>query len=164
MPGSKMIMISVFCAAFYTMAAQDTDTIPTTDNNSGDVPVAQHEWPVWVIPNDSGVAEHDTVTPPVKHVVDSSLLVKVRVNGFRVQLYSGGNSRKDKMKAIDMAYTAKMYFEEMTVYTQFISPHWVCRIGDYTTHEDAMHMLHEVRETGKFPEAVIVKCKVNSWQ
>ena len=55
--------------------------------------------------------------------VDSSLLTKVRINGFRVQLYSGGNSRMDKMRAQSMAQTAKGMFSQSSVYTQFISPH-----------------------------------------
>lgn len=105
------------------------------------------------------LALHTPVAP-----IDSSLLTKVRINGFRVQLYSGGNSRMDKMRAQGMAQSAKGIFTRSSVYTQFISPHWVCRMGDFKTHAEAVHMLHEVRATGRFPEAVIVRCKVNSWQ
>lgn len=104
-----------------------------------------------------------TLHAPVAHV-DSSLLTKVRINGFRVQLYSGGNSRIDKMRAQGMAQSAKGLFTQSSVYTQFISPHWVCRMGDFKTHEEAVTMLREVRATGRFPEAVIVRCKVNAWQ
>ena len=96
--------------------------------------------------------------------VDSSLLTKVRINGFRVQLYSGGNSRLDKMRAQGVAQSAKGLFMQSSVYTQFISPHWVCRMGDFKTHEEALEVLREVRSTSLFPEAVIVRCKVNAWQ
>ena len=186
MLGSKIIALTLLWAAAFTAAAQ-----------SGEAPQKQkthRDWPVWVIPADSGkpVAE-DTVY--VKKVlgkdsivvrkavrdsilrqhcdtsdlhtvapVDSSLLTKVRINGFRVQLYSGGNSRMDKMRAQSMAQTAKGMFSQSSVYTQFISPHWVCRMGDFRTHEEALTMLREVRATGCFPEAVIVRCKVNAWQ
>ncbi len=200
MLGNKIFALTLLWAAALTAAAQ-----------SGEAPKQKthRDWPVWVIPADSGkpVAE-DTVY--VKKVlgkdsivvrkavrdsilrqnqsrdtacvhtpvapVDSSLLTKVRVNGFRVQLYSGGNngfrvqlysggnSRQDKMRAQSMAQTAKALFVQSSVYTQFISPHWVCRMGDFRTHEEALTMLREVRATGGFPEAVIVRCKVNAWQ
>ena len=189
MLGNKIFALTLLWAAALTAAAQ-----------SGEAPQKQkthRDWPVWVIPADSGkpVAEdtvyvkkilgkdsivvrkavrdsilrqnqsRDTacVHTPVAPV-DSSLLTKVRVNGFRVQLYSGGNSRQDKMRAQSMAQTAKALFVQSSVYTQFISPHWVCRMGDFKTHEAALMQLREVRATGCFPEAVVVRCKVNAWQ
>lgn len=186
MLGNKIIALTLLWAAAFTAAAQ-----------SGEAPQKQkthRDWPVWVIPADSGkpVAEDtvyvkkvlgkdsivvrkavrdsilrqrcDTMDLHTVAPVDSSLLTKVRINGFRVQLYSGGNSRQDKMRAQSMAQTAKALFTHSSVYTQFISPHWVCRMGDFKTHQEALTMLHEVRAAGGFPEAVIVRCKVNAWQ
>ena len=186
MLGSKIFALTLLWAAAFTAAAQ-----------SGEAPQKQkthRDWPVWVIPADSGkpVAEDtvyvkkvlgkdsivvrkavrdsilrqrcDTMDLHTVAPVDSSLLTKVRINGFRVQLYSGGNSRMDKMRAQSMAQTAKGLFMQSSVYTQFISPHWVCRMGDFKTHEAALMQLREVRATGCFPEAVIVRCKVNAWQ
>lgn len=159
-----MTLLSL-CAIATTAMAQSSNAMNTSRRDSSEI--EHREWPVWIIPNDSNVVMHDTtitVKPTTKRPIDPSTMTKVRLNGFRVQLYSGGNSRNDKLKAIDMAHTAKMYFEDTAVYTQFISPHWICRLGDFLTHEEAREMLHEVRETDKFPEAVIVKCKVNAWQ
>ena len=186
MLGNKIIALTLLWAAAFTAAAQ-----------SGEAPQKQkthRDWPVWVIPADSGkpVAEDtvyvkkvlgkdsivvrkavrdsilrqrcDTMDLHTVAPVDSSLLTKVRINGFRVQLYSGGNSRQDKMRAQSMAQKAKALFTHSSVYTQFISPHWVCRMGDFKTHEAALMQLHEVRAAGGFPEAVIVRCKVNAWQ
>ncbi|GEM_PF-2197566 len=186
MLGSKIYALTLLWAVAFTAAAQ-----------SGEAPQKQkthRDWPVWVIPADSGkpVAEdtvyvkkvlgkdsivvrkavrdsllrqsRDTMDLHTVAPVDSSLLTKVRINGFRVQLYSGGNSRMDKMRAQSMAQTAKGMFSQSSVYTQFISPHWVCRMGDFKTHEAALMQLREVRATGCFPEAVIVRCKVNAWQ
>lgn len=186
MLGNKIFALTLLWAAALTAAAQ-----------SGEAPQKQkthRDWPVWVIPADSGkpVAEdtvyvkkvlgkdsivvrkavrdsilrqsRDTMDLHTVAPVDSSLLTKVRINGFRVQLYSGGNSRQDKMRAQSMAQKAKALFTHSSVYTQFISPHWVCRMGDFKTHEAALMQLHEVRAAGGFPEAVIVRCKVNAWQ
>lgn len=187
MLGSKIYALTLLWAAALTAAAQSGDSVPAKQKTHRD-------WPVWVIPADSGkpVAEDtvyvkkvlgkdsivvrkavrdsllrqrcDTMDLHTVAPVDSSLLTKVRINGFRVQLYSGGNSRMDKMRAQSMAQTAKGLFTQSSVYTQFISPHWVCRMGDFKTHEAALMQLREVRATGCFPEAVIVRCKVNAWQ
>lgn len=184
MLGSKIFALTLLWAAAFTAAAQSGEAPKQKTHR---------DWPVWVIPADSSKPAEDTVyvkkvlgkdsivvrkavrdsilrqrcdTMDLHTVapVDSSLLTKVRINGFRVQLYSGGNSRMDKMRAQSMAQTAKGMFSQSSVYTQFISPHWVCRMGDFKTHEAALMQLREVRATGCFPEAVIVRCKVNAWQ
>ena len=188
MLGSKIFSLTLLWAAAFTAAAQSGDSVPAKQKTHRDWPVwvipADSSKPVSedtvyikkVLGKDSIVItkamrdrllrrSRDTmcVHTPVAPV-DSSLLTKVRINGFRVQLYSGGNSRMDKMRAQSMAQTAKGMFSQSSVYTQFISPHWVCRMGDFKTHEAALMQLREVRATGCFPEAVIVRCKVNAWQ
>ena len=92
---------------------------------------------------------------------DSVPRKRMRVNGFRVQVYYGGNNHKSKLQAQRMAERAKIWFEDHTVYTSFVSPHWICRVGDFKTREEAMELLKEMRESGRFPMAVIVKSKVN---
>lgn len=86
---------------------------------------------------------------------------KVRINGYRIQIFSGGNSRQDKLNASNYAQRSKTFFPDIEVYTGFVSPHWMCRVGDFKTREEAMEVLQLMRETGRFPEAVIVKSKVN---
>jgi len=189
MLGNKIFALTLLWAAAFTAAAQSGEA-PKKQKTHHDWPVwvipADSSKPAAedtvyvkkVLGKDSIVVRkavrdsilrqnqsHDTacVQTPVAPV-DSSLLTKVRINGFRVQLYSGGNSRMDKMRAQSMAQTAKGLFTQSSVYTQFISPHWVCRMGDFQTHEAALMQLREVRATGCFPEAVIVRCKVNAWQ
>lgn len=92
---------------------------------------------------------------------DSIPRKRMRVNGFRVQVYYGGNNHKAKLQAQRMAERAKIWFEEYAVYTSFASPHWICRVGDFQTREEAMELLTAMRESGRFPMAVIVKSKVN---
>jgi hypothetical protein len=137
MLGNKIFALTLLWAAALTAAAQ-----------SGEAPQKQkthRDWPVWVIPADSGkpVAEDtvyvrkvlgkdsivvrkavrdsilrqrcDTMDLHTVAPVDSSLLTKVRINGFRVQLYSGGNSRMDMMRAQSMAQTAKGMFSQSSV-------------------------------------------------
>jgi diaminopimelate epimerase len=85
---------------------------------------------------------------------------RIRVNGFRIQVYYGGNNKKSKQEAYNMAGRVKIWFENLRVYTSFSSPHWICRAGDFQTREEAMEVLQAMRESGRFPRAIIVKSKV----
>lgn len=85
---------------------------------------------------------------------------KVMVNGYRIQVYSGGNTRRGKGEATAIGQKVKSQFPELPVYTRFASPHWICRVGDFRTYEEANEYFRQLKETGKFPEAVIVKSKV----
>lgn len=86
---------------------------------------------------------------------------KMTVNGYRIQLYSGNNSRAGKNEAAAMGRRSKDYFNELAVYTLFKSPHWICRVGDFRTMEEATDYLNRMRATGRFPEAVIVRSKIS---
>lgn len=88
---------------------------------------------------------------------------KVRVNGFRIQVYAGGNSREAKNRAEAMERKVKAFYPELEVYTRFVSPRWICHLGDFTSREQAMMVLEELRSRGGFKEAIIVKSKVNSY-
>lgn len=85
---------------------------------------------------------------------------KITTQGYRIQVYSGGNSRSAKEQASQKGRLVKELFSEVPVYTHFYSPRWTCRIGDFKTYEEASRMLRLLKETGKFGEAVIVKSKI----
>lgn len=106
------------------------------------------------------VTQPDSVLP-ITAQEDSVPRKRTRVDGFRVQVYYGGNNHKSKLQAQRMAERAKIWFEEHSVYTSFASPHWICRVGDFRSREEAMVLLEAMRESGRFPMAVIVKSKVN---
>ena len=82
-----------------------------------------------------------------------------KVTGYRVQAYAGGNSRKDRIQAESVASRIKGCYPEVPVYTHFISPRWICRVGNYRTYEEAHQMLLSLRNMG-FKEAIIVKGKI----
>ncbi|MBO7067850.1 MAG: SPOR domain-containing protein [Bacteroidaceae bacterium] len=86
---------------------------------------------------------------------------RVRMNGYRIQVYLGGNTRSGKSEALMMKERVKSLFIELPVYVGFLSPHWICRVGDFRTYEEASEYLHKMRETGRFDEAVIIKSKIN---
>lgn len=101
------------------------------------------------------IAKTDTIA------ADSTFNIhRVRVNGYRIQVYAGGNNREAKSEAYRMAALVRSTFDDVQVYTHFVSPRWICRVGDFRTYEEATDMLRRMRETGKFREASIVKSKI----
>lgn len=89
--------------------------------------------------------------------------IRTKVNGYRIQVYLGGNSRQSKLEAQQMGSRVKGIFGNINVYTHFVSPHWICRVGDFKTYEEANEILRQLRANGRFNEATIVKSKVYTY-
>ena len=83
-----------------------------------------------------------------------------KINGYRVQVFAGGNSRKDRQQAEQTGNSVKASFPETPVYVHFYSPRWICRVGNYRTYEEAHQMLISLRKMG-FTQATIVKGKIS---
>ena len=83
----------------------------------------------------------------------------MKVNGYRVQAFAGGNSRKDRVQAEQIGNNIKSYFADVPVYVHFYSPRWICRVGNYRTYEEAHQMLVQLRNLG-YNQASIVKGKI----
>lgn len=85
----------------------------------------------------------------------------IKAKGYRVQVYAGNNSRQAKTEAMNIATQVKNEFPDLPVYTYFIPPRWLCRVGDYINIEEANAVLHQLKRTGLFKEASIVKEQIN---
>ena len=83
----------------------------------------------------------------------------VKVHGYRVQAYAGGNSRKDRQQAEQIGNNIKAAYPDVPVYVHFYSPRWICRVGNYRSYEEAHQMLLSLRKMG-FSQATIVKGKI----
>jgi hypothetical protein len=83
----------------------------------------------------------------------------IKVNGYRVQAFAGGNSRKDRLKAEQIGNDIKAHYGNVPVYVHFYSPRWICRVGNYRTYEEAHQMLQNLRKLG-YNQASIVKGKI----
>lgn len=80
-----------------------------------------------------------------------------KVQGFRVQVYAGNNSQQARAEATRIADKVKTKFPELAVYTQFVSPRWLCRVGDYRSIEEADAVMRQLKEVGEFKEVSIVR-------
>ena len=83
----------------------------------------------------------------------------VKVNGYRVQAFAGGNSRKDRLQAEKIGDDIKAAYPDVPIYVHFYSPRWICRVGNYRSYEEAHQMLLSLRKMG-FSQATIVKGKI----
>lgn len=82
-----------------------------------------------------------------------------KVNGWRVQVFAGGNGRNDRLKAQRTGDEIKSLFPNEPVYVHFYSPRWICRMGNYRTYEEAHDVLVRVKQLG-YQSAIIVKGKI----
>ncbi|MCQ2245656.1 MAG: SPOR domain-containing protein [Bacteroidaceae bacterium] len=81
---------------------------------------------------------------------------KVRVRGYRVLVYSGGNNRAEKQKAQQAGEQMKRLFPAYPVYVHFESPRWVCRVGNFTDKAEANSLLSRVKSAG-YRSAVVTE-------
>lgn len=83
-----------------------------------------------------------------------------RVPGYRIQVYTGNNTRVSKQKALDRKVQIQKLFPELSVYVHFQSPRWICHAGDFISREEARPYLTKMRKFRIAPEASIVACPV----
>ena len=86
--------------------------------------------------------------------VGSGTIIKAK--GFRIQVYSGNNTRASKEKATDIANTLRSSFPDMPVYTLFKSPRWLCVVGDFISVEEAYETMRKLKRETTYKEIFIL--------
>lgn len=84
-----------------------------------------------------------------------------QVEGYRVMVYSGNNSRTAREEANKMAQYMRENFPGAEVYVIFESPIRSCLYGDYRTREEAETVMYKLKATKKFKEISVKKCLIN---
>ena len=115
--------------------------------------------------NTPGSSNNNNATPPSSGTTEPDMRKKVmknsyKVTGYRVQAFTGGNTRKDRQHAEAVGNAIKHRFPDQPIYVHFYSPRWICRVGNFRTYEEAHAMLQEIREMG-YKQASIVKGKIS---
>ena len=86
---------------------------------------------------------------------------KRQVEGFRVLVYSGNNSRAARDEANQMAKFMRENFPGAEVYVEFNPPIRSCQYGDYRTREEAEAVMYRLKASKKFKEISVKKCMIN---
>ena len=110
-------------------------------------------------PKAVAVEHHDTTTVDTPEEMQKKIMKGVKVAGYRVQVFAGGNTRNDRLKAERIGSEIKSLFPGVPVYVHFYSPRWICRMGNYRTYEEAHAVLTRVKNNG-YQSAIIVKGKI----
>ena len=106
------------------------------------------------------VEHHDSTTiDTTPEEIQKKVLKGVKVAGYRVQVFAGGNTRNDRIKAERIGSEIKGLFPGVPVYVHFYSPRWICRMGNYRTYEEAHAVIQRVKNNG-YQSAIIVKGKI----
>ncbi len=125
-----------------------------TDHRTTSEPVAGN--PLTSVPGGRTDARTDT-TSVRKPLSPSDITTR---SGYRVQVYSGPATRDAKNQAAAAAAKARTYFPEVAAYSFFVSPRWVCVIGDFLTHEEAVTMKQRISNSRAFNESTVVRSQV----
>ena len=140
-----------------TPTTQKTQTTPTTQkpdsakSEEKEKPQPSERPQITTLPD---TTPDTTYTEPRKKVLKG-----YKVNGYRVQVYAGGNSRDARVKAERTGREINALFPGEPVYVHFYSPRWICRMGNYRTYEEAHQILNAVKKLG-YQSAIIVKGKI----
>lgn len=84
-----------------------------------------------------------------------------QVEGYRVMVYSGNNSRAARDEANNWAQYMREHFPGAEVYVVFESPIRSCQYGDYRTREEAEAVMYKLKATRKFKEISVRKTLIN---
>lgn len=86
-----------------------------------------------------------------------------KIEGYRLQVYEGDNSRQSRIDVEKIGEEMKRLFPTETVYVQFYSPKWVCRIGNYRTYDEALEIRNKLRGYG-YQTTKIMKGKITVFE
>ena len=134
--------------------AQKTPTMPTTQKPAEEKEKPQQPQRPQITTQPELTTDTTYTTEPRKKVLKG-----YKVNGYRVQVYAGGNSRDARVKAERTGREINALFPREPVYVHFYSPRWICRMGNYRTYEEAHQVLNAVKKLG-YQSAIIVKGKI----
>lgn len=145
----QKILVLIFALGIYSgLSAQESILDKLKDNTS---------------PTTGTVTIHQDIrlekligTPSSANELDGEQAIQ-KASGFRVQVYAGNNSKQARSEAYKIGTEVQELFPDLQVYTQFISPRWLCRVGDYRTIEEADVVMRQLKETGLFKEISIVR-------
>ena len=136
-----------------TQNNQNTPKTPTTQNPQQSLQPQQSQHPQ--------VTTQPEATPDTTYTDEprKKVLKGYKINGYRVQVFAGGNSRDARLKAERTGREINSLFPGEPVYVHFYSPRWICRMGNYRTYEEAHQILNAVKKLG-YKSAIIVKGKI----
>ena len=92
----------------------------------------------------------------IGYMSDAGSGTLIKAKGFRIQVYSGNNTRASKEKATSITNTLKASYPDLPVYTFFKSPRWLCTVGDFLSVEEAYETMRRLKKETTYKEIYIL--------
>lgn len=156
----KYLLTITLCILSFSLCAQEkfTEKLQRIEPGKGRVVLFQSDFLTRLVNNQIGLTgKLDSLSSARSHVMPT---VKNKHRGYRIQVFAGGNSRASKKEAEEMKLKVLEAFPTLEVYNSFISPRWVCRVGNFTTYQEAVAMMHRMKESGEFKEISVVRTMI----
>lgn len=132
------------------------DTVMVFEDTLSQRPCILDSMPNVMVHQDSLVANL------IKDKIEGIVRGQETVPGFRVQIYSSNRQQEAKTEAIELEHRLERALPAK-IYTQYVSPFWKVRVGDFTTYEEAKAFKDQLIQ--HFPylrqDAYIVRDQVN---
>jgi len=143
-----IIMLVAVASVFHTQQAQEKKNaftiITAKDSAAGQINIYQ----------DKKIA---------KLVIENATPTSSKINGYRVQVYSGSAQRTAKEDAFNLERRLREMIPGIQVYVTYTSPFWKVRVGDFQTMAEAKAYAEEIYVL--FPklrnESYTVRDKIN---
>lgn len=148
-----LFLFNVQCAMFNLAFAQ-RDIVKSLQNDvAGQGKVIIHQDAKITALVNGTAPSSSTVTKPGEKK-------ELKRQGYRVQVYAGNNTSRSRNEAQEMASKVRQHFQDAQVYAYFVSPRWLCRVGNYPSIEEADAMMRQLKATGVFKEISIVRDQI----
>lgn len=92
-------------------------------------------------------------TQPKSYYANAARATKsdaIIASGYRIRVFSGSNQVVSKKRAYEIEKDLKAYNQDIDTYVIFKSPNWRLVVGNYSTNEEAISALRELKKA--FPE------------
>ncbi|GEM_PF-5272821 len=160
----KVRLFLFFTALFmaFSFSAEAQNTEPKTNQTENRQSQAQTERKPEVPPSlfDEPITEVEERPAAPTFRPYTGPRVRQKSKGFRIQVYSGAGNTESKLAAKEMEAKIRTAFPELSCYTRFKTPRWVCRVGDFRSRHEAQAYLDKIRKKRISSVASIVSDEV----
>ena len=90
-------------------------------------------------------------------VSDAESGTKIKAKGYRVQVFSGNNTRQSKERANEVDKYIRSRYPDLPVHTEFKNPRWRCTVGDFLYYEEAYETLRKLKKETPYKGMIILR-------
>ena len=90
-------------------------------------------------------------------VSDAESGTKIKAKGYRVQVFSGNNTRQSKERANEVDKYIRSHYPDLPVHTEFKNPRWRCTVGDFLYYEEAYETLRKLKKETPYKGMIILR-------